>query len=467
MALAEQYTYLNVTIGTVDFTSFLASVEQSASLPFGPEIGRATLVFLDVADDMQAIPAWGTVVIKSGTAAPGTPVWGGYATRQSKEPFNYSGGVGYRVTVDCQSYAIAMTTTEPITQVYGGGNNESVVNDYDIVDDLVSTYLPAFYDAGSISSASPVVCNYISFSDETLRSSLNKVVERSSKDFGITAGGDFYYRPGTALGNLDHVLSDSFDLEDTFPMRVKPYHDSDSVDVRNAVRVIGGWTHSAVQTESFVTDGVAYSFQVDYFPEVIISVTLGGASQTVGVYLVDDPADFDVLVHYDARTFYYQLPPASGKTLEIQYRYPVRVNENIINAASVAAIGGTLWGPVINDSSISDGTVAQTIGSAYLAWATATNDRGQVTTNYVGTVGPYLPGYIIRVTAAALGWENKELEIQAVTVRFQSRPGGAGSCLAYWDLDLGTPLTVGRTLGDAFANPDAVLPKNYGPLILV
>lgn len=464
MALAHEYNYLNVQIGTVDFTSYLANTEQVASVPYGSEIGRATLTFRDDGT-LPAIQEWGTVVIKAGTAAPGTPVWGGFATRQSSEPVSIHGGDSRIVTVDCQSYAIRLATTEPINDTYGGGNNESIVQDYVIVDDLVSTYLPAFYDAGSISSASPVQCNYIQFSQETLRSALNKVVERSAKEFGITAGADFFYRPTGSLGVLDQILVEEPDYDETFPMQAKPYFDDDAVELRNAVRVLGGWTVSAIQTESFLTDGIVYAFQVAYFPQQIISVALAGVPQTVGVYLVDDPADFDCLVHYDQRKFYYQLPPSAGKTLEIVYRYPVRVVEDIFNAASIAAVGGTLWGPAIVDSSISDGTVAGQIGSAYLASATASIERGQITTSWVGTAALYQPGQIIKVSATALGWESNQLEIQAVTMRFAPRPGGVGSCLTYWDMNVGSPLSIGRTMGESFGDAPETTNWKEAPLI--
>lgn len=466
MALAHQFDYLNVQIGTMDLTSYLANTEQIAGVPYGSEIGRATLTFRDDGT-LPTIQEWGTVVIKAGTAAPGTAVWGGFATRQNSEPVSMEGGDVRMVTVDCQSYAIRLATTEPISETYGGGNNESILLDYAIVDDLVATYLPAFYDAGSISSASPVQCDYIQFSQETLRSALNKIVERGAKEFGITAAAEFFYRPTGSLGVVDQILVEDPDFEDTFPMQAKPYFDDDAVELRNAVRVLGGWSVSAIQDETFVTDGIAYAFQVDYFPQVIISVTLANIPQTVGIYLVDDPADFDVLVWYDQRQFIYQLPPSAAKTLEIIYRYPVRVAEDVLNAASIAAIGGTLWGPAIIDSSISDGTVARQIGSAYLAMSTASIERGQISTSWVGTAAMYLPGQIIKVTANAFGWESNQLEIQSVTIRFAPRPGGVGACLTYWDMDVGSPLSIGRTMGESFRDdPNAIYAKNFAPLIL-
>lgn len=464
MTLATQYTYLKVQIGTVDYTSYLAAEEQTATLPFGPEIGRASLVLLDTAAAMPAISPWGTVTIYAGTAAPGTPVWGGYATRQTREPFSYSGGTAYRVAVDCQSFAVKLAATEPITETYGGGNNESVTSDYDIVDDLVSTYLPEFYNAGLIGTASPVTVNYIQFDNESLRSCLNKVTERAAgRDFGVTAEADFYYRAGTVVGTVGYSLAETADYSASYPMTAKPYSDSDAQDLRNAVRVVGGWSLSAVQEETFVTDGSAYIFQVDYFPAQVVAVELANKPQTVGVYLVDDPDEFDCLVHYDTRRFYYGTPPATGQTLEIRYRYPVRVEEDVVNAASVAAVGGTLWAPAILDNSISSSAVAQATGSAYLASAATVLTRGQVTTTYAPIAGPYTPGQHIQFSASSLGWDNTKFQVQSVTMRFQSRPG---SCMTYWDLDLGTPTpTVGAQLADTYTNTAAIRPGNYGPEI--
>lgn len=464
MALACQYQYMKVQIGTMDFTRYLSNTEQTATMPAGAEVGRATLTFRDDGS-MPAIPKWGTVVISSGTAAPGTPVWGGYATRQSSEPFSMSGGTVRMVTVDCQSYAIALTTTAPITETFGGGDYDSIVLDTAIVSNLVQTYLPAFYDAGSISSASPVQCDYIQFSEETLRSALNKIDERSAKDYGITAAAKFYYRPRSSAGYSEHKLSDVPDYSATWPMQAKPYSDIDDVEVRNAVRVVGGWTLSAVQDETFTTDGIAYSFVVNYFPQDVIRVRLANVVLSVGVYLVDPPADFDVLVHYDQRKFIFQLPPGGGKTLEIEYRYPVRVEETVTNAASIAQVGGTLWGPTIQDSSISQATVAQLIGSAYLDRVTQSNERGQLTTNWVGTVSPYLPGQIIQVYTQALGWDEEPLEIQGVTMRFAPRPGGNGVCLTYWDLDVGRIQSFGHTLGGVYQDAPEVRAKTSSPAI--
>lgn len=462
MALAHQYSYMNVQIGTVDFTPYLANTEQVATMPIGAEVGRATLSFRNDGT-LPTIPKWGTVVIKAGTAAPGTPVWGGYATRQSSEPASMHGGTVSLLTVDCQSYAIRLSTTEPISETYGGGDYDAIILDNAIVANLVETYLPEFYDAGSISNSSPVQCDYIQFSEETLRSALNKIEERSDKEFGITAGADFYYRPRNTAVYSDHKLSDLPDYSNTWPMQAKPYSAIDDVEVRNAVKVVGGWTLSAVQDETFLTDGITYSFQVAYFPQDIIRVRLANIVLSVGVYLVDPPADFDVLVHYDQRRFIFQLPPDAGKTLEIEYRYPVRVEEVVTDAASIAEVGGTIWGPTIQDSSISQASVAQTIGSAYLARATASNVRGQVTTTWAGTASPYLPGQIVQVYALALQWEEEPLEIQAVTMRFAPRPGGNGVCLTYWDLDVGSIKSVGHTLGEMYRDAPEVRVKTFAP----
>ena len=116
MGLAHQHTYMSVQIGTVDFTAYLANTEQIATIATGSEIGRASLTFLDDSS-MPEIPKWGTVVISSGTASPGTTVWGGFATRVSSDPLSMSAGSKRVVVVDCQSYVVAMLLPAPISEI--------------------------------------------------------------------------------------------------------------------------------------------------------------------------------------------------------------------------------------------------------------------------------------------------------------------------------------------------------------
>lgn len=462
-----EWNKIQVLVGTVDYTGWLANREQTATLPDGPEIGRASFVLLDDGT-MPAIDDWSAITLKGGGTAATVNLWAGYVTRQQSEPFSETAGAARFVTLDCQSAAIKLLLTAPVTEQYGGGNNELIVNDRDVVAHLVSTYAPELYNIAKIGTADQVDIDYIGFRNESLRSALNKVAERTGRVFGVDAAPEFWYRKGTETGyvsDYDYKLVDSsWEEEERLPMTVKPVYDRDATELRNSVRVLGGATLSTVQVETFAGDDVTTVFQVDYAPDVVISVQVGGIDQTVGIMYVDDPADFDCLVEYDRRQFHFDEAPPSGKDLVIQYRYRVRVDVTVTDATSIAAVG-TIWAPVLEDGSISSAAQGSALGSAYLASTQATT-RATLTTRHGGTAGdvlPWEPGRLVAVTTTAFGWSNFSTRIRSVTMRAQPRPGGNGSCLIIWDLDVGSgPASAGRVYGRQWNNTE-VLPQQAAP----
>lgn len=461
-----EWNRIKVEIGTVDFTAWLANQEQIASLPDGPEVGRATFSLLDTGS-LPAVTEWQALTLYGGGTAATVPIWAGYVTRISQEPFSSVGGTARLVTLDCQSAVIRLLTTEPITTQFGGGDNESIQTDRDIVAALVSTYLPEFYNVAKIGTANQVDVDYIAFKDESLRSALNKITKRTNCMFGVDAVREFWYRKGDE-GDYGTVYDCSLtDAEETwndsrYPMTVKPYYDRDAMDLRNKVRVVGGWTLSDVQVETFVADGVTLLFTLAARPDVLLSVTVNGEAQTVGLMYVDDPADYDCLVNYDQQYVLFDKAPDSAADVVVQYRRNVRVEVDVENATSIAAIG-TLWAPTIEDASISSATQGSALGSAYLATFGAVTERAQVSTREsIGTV-TWEVGRLVHVTTAAFGWDEKLLRIRGVTARAQPLPGGDGSCVVEWDLDLGAPTAnVGQELGSNWNNTE-VFPRQHAP----
>ena len=179
------WTSITLHIDGTDYTDYLYNgVEQVATLPYGPEIGRATFALYD-AGTMHAINEWSEVVLTANSEI----VWGGFVTRITSEPHSISGGAGRLTTLDCQSYAILMLTAERLTATFGGGITDrykTMTYDYDVVAEIVKTLAIEVYDEGSISAVTPINLEFISFDHETLRGTLNKIVERTNKEFGIT-----------------------------------------------------------------------------------------------------------------------------------------------------------------------------------------------------------------------------------------------------------------------------------------
>lgn len=465
-----EWNKIQLLIGTVDYTGYLANQEVTATMPDGPEIGRASFALLDDGT-MPAIAEWKQVTLKGGGTAATVNLWSGYVTRQQSEPFSMTAGAKRTVTVDCQSAAVRLLTTQPITRVYGGGDLESIVTDRDIVANLINTYAPDLYNINKIGTADQTQIEYIGFKNESLRGALNKISQRTGRQFGVDAVPEFWYREGDEPGYGTEYAYSLTDVESVFAagapylsMTVKPLYDRDAIDLRNSVRVLGGATLSTIQEETFAGNDATTIFQVDYPPDVVISVEMGGVAQTVGLMYVDDPADFDCLVEYDRRQFHFDTAPPTGKNVVIRYRYSTRIDLTVQDSASIAAVG-TLWAPVLEDASISSAAQGSAVGSAYLA-STGAVTRATMTTRHGGTAGtvlPYEPGRLLTVTTEAFGWEDESLRIRNVTIRAQPMPGGDGSCLIIWDLDVGNgPVSAGRVYGRQWNNTD-VLPQQAAP----
>lgn len=253
-------------------------------------------------------------------------------------------------------------------------------------------------------------------------------------------------------------------------MRGEPIWDVDAVDRRNKIRVIGGWTYSDIVDDSFSGTGAQTNFVLTYKPAVVINITVSGVDQTVGVDFVDDPADFDVLVNYDTKTIKFTAAPGSLAPIHCYYRYNVRPDVTVADAASITAMGGTIWAPTLRDDSISGTADATAAGSAYLSQYGTTLYRGQVTTVHSGTAGgtivPWQPGGNVLISVDAWGLSGATtMTIKGVTMRAEPRPGGAGYCLVHWDLDLGGRMTVGQTIAGEARNVD-VSNQAFPPLML-
>ena len=467
MATTE-WRRISVEVGGEDVTQYLYGREQTATLPDGPEVGRASLTLrVDVEALADAFHDWDEVVIKAGGTAATVTVWGGYVTRRQYEPFSDLGGNYALVTLDCQSYALRLLTNQPIEKRFSLEATDPLTDEI-VVKSLVSTYLPAFYDAALV-GGTDFNLDYIAFAGDNLRQALQKVTSLSHKEYGVTPGKKFYYRDRGGGTTYAYQLAEGANEVTTYPFKGKPVYDVDSVDRRNSIRVIGGWTYSDIVRDSFSGTGAQTDFVLTYNPAVVINITLAGVDQTVGIDFVDDPADFNVLVNYDTKTIKFTVAPASLAQIYCWYRYNVRPDVTVADAAGITAMAGTIWAPTLRDDSISGTAQAMAAGSAYLAQYGTTLYRMQATTIHSGTAGgtivPWEPGANVTVDVQSFELPEPTMIIKGVTMRAEERPGGNGYCLVHWDLDLGGRFTVGQQMANSFSNVD-VINKATSPMML-
>lgn len=467
-----EWDRLSVTIGGNDVTAYLKEEPQVFQIVNGPEIGVASMVFIyDYSTRVVAleIDEWDAVVIRVGVSSADTVVWRGYVTRKLKEPLGNPLLGKTVMTVEAQSLSVLLATNEPIV---GTWNADTIgkFSDNGLVGTLINTYASALYDGSKITGGTTVM-EYIGFQDETLRSALEKITALTGKEYGVdTPSGKLYYRD-RASGTVTSILSDNPNYVTTFPIASNPVPVKleDALDFRNAVKVVGGWTHSALDTDNWSGDGSTKIFDLTEKPIVIVEITLSGVVQTYGYDVVDDPADFDVLVNYDTSKIKFYVAPGSFAPIVCKYRHLVRVETTVTDTASVSAIGMTLWAPVLEDKTLSGTAIAAAAGSAYLERYAAASDSIQLSTTHAEDNGtaviPYEPGKMIRFSVDRLDLASgNSLEIQSVSMRAEPRPGGDGYAKVFWDLSMGSYRTIGQRVSEGAQPKSGLYSQNFRPI---
>lgn len=468
-----EWDRLSVTIGGNDVTAYLKEEPQIFQIVNGSEIGTASMIFIydhSTRAEPLEIEEWDAVVIKVGVSTADTVVWRGYVTRKLKEPLGNPLLGKTIMTVEAQSLSILLATNEPIVGIWNATTIGGKFSDNGLVGTLISTYASALYDGSKITGGTTEM-DYIGFQDETLRSALEKITAITGKEYGVDApSGKLYYRDRIS-GTVTSILSDNPDYVTTFPIASNPVPVKleDALDFRNAVKVVGGWTHSALDTDNFTGDGSTKIFDLTEKPIVIVEITVSGTPQTYGYDVVDDPADFDVLVNYDTSKIKFYVAPAGSAPIVCKYRHLVRVETTVTDAASISAVGMTLWAPTIEDKTLSGTAIAAAAGSAYLSRYAAASDSVQLSTTHAENNGtaviPYEPGKMLRFNVDRLDLaSSNSLEIQSVSMRVEPRPGGDGYAKVFWDLSIGSYRTIGQRVTEGAQPLPGLHPQNFRPI---
>jgi hypothetical protein len=113
---------------------------------------------------------------------------------------------------------------------------------------------------------------------------------------------------------------------------------SDSSTIKNTIIVRGGEYQGSSTTYSVVADGAIKAIRSPYRLKNV-TVTLGGAAQTVGIDNIDDPASYNCLYNYQEKTLKFTVTPGAGVTVAITGNPMIPVIIKRSDSTSVAANG--------------------------------------------------------------------------------------------------------------------------------
>lgn len=214
-----------------------------------------------------------------------------------------------------------------------------------------------------------VVVDSISFTNATLREICNGLAAQSGSIFYVDPYYYLWYAPPSFVGVVVQ-LSDTPDGVNSFP-----YHDFsveyDSTNPVNTVMVVGSKQKAAAFTQLFSGDGSTKAFPLQFPPDTVTSVTIGGSSQRCGVDGVDNAKfgsslTYKALINKQIPNLQFATAPASGtNNVSITYTYEDQVISQVIAADAVASQKNQFWG-LVSDSNITSTTAAKHRGLAEL-----------------------------------------------------------------------------------------------------
>lgn len=160
----------------------------------------------------------------------------------------------------------------------------------DIIDDLIAAYAPGFTASNVVANVpvESITFNYISVKD-----ALAKLAKLSNYSWYVDYANDIHFfaknaepAPFDLTDASENYIYDSLEVSD------------DVSQLRNRVYVRAGETEGDPRTETFTGDGVKKFFKLSNKFSSVPTVTVDGASKTVGVDFLDNEADFDILWSY-------------------------------------------------------------------------------------------------------------------------------------------------------------------------
>jgi hypothetical protein len=274
------------------------------------------------------------IVITSGA----TKLFGGYITNRTATKIN-STQIEY--SISCQDYSLllmhklAVETYEDKTCAY-------------IINDLITTYCSSYSITQTNVSTGPTL-DRIQFNYITVFEALKKICKYTGYDFYIDYNKDLHF----FLAENNTAPFNIIDSTDVFDIEVK----RDLTNIRNAVYVRGGTYLSDTYTQNEKGNGTTKDFYTTYKPHDI-TVTVGGASKTVGIDNIDDSGSFDCLLNYQEKMIKFTSAPADGSAIVFTYKYDVPILVYLRDSLSIAALAALGDADGIREHRIKDNNIA-------------------------------------------------------------------------------------------------------------
>ena len=388
-----------VTIDSTDRTSKISFKSLRKRDNLNAQVDQCSFDILRYGSDTYE-PAVGEEVT---VTRDGTTIFGGVILRID-ETVEASTIIKYRVQcVDYSQYLKRQLVTERYTDTTVGA----------IIADLISNYTADGITGNNVEGGQSI--GSISFDRLTVADSLQKLADALSYVWYVDYDKDIHFFPKNAE-SAPYGLTDTSENYIYNSLSIT----ADLSQIRNSVLVQGGEVVSdSARTEYFDGDGTKVQFSLANKYNTKPTVTVGGASQTVGTEFLDDDASFDVMWNFNEKYLRFtsgNTPAAGSNNIVVSgtYLYPIVVKVPAPN--SIAEFG--LYEQAITDKTIRSQDEAIERALADLNTYKTSLYEGQFRTYTDGLRS----GQVLNINSTQRG-KNIDVLIQSVEAKMQDPEG--------------------------------------------
>lgn len=200
----------------------------------------------------------------------------------------------------------------------------------DIIDAIVAEYLPAGF---TVDCDLDVSVGYVAFNFEKPSRCMARLAELVGGDWYVDYDKVIHFFRSADI-SAPWVITDTNGKIQVDTLKIK----NDLSQIRNIIYVRGGEYQGDAYTETQKADGKKTTF-VSAYKYANITVTKGGAAQTVGIDFIDDPTSKDCLYNFNEKAVKFPTAPADGVEIAIGGNPYIPVYIKAKNDASIDEYG--------------------------------------------------------------------------------------------------------------------------------
>ncbi|MHB1334524.1 MAG: hypothetical protein ACYCXQ_01020 [Candidatus Humimicrobiaceae bacterium] len=254
------------------------------------------------------------VIITSG----GVRIFGGYIVKRTSKVIN---SLRVLYNLDCQDYTLLFYHKLSIVTV----ENETCKY---AMEYLINTYCASYGITTTNIETGPTL-NRIQFNYVTIADAFKKICDYTGYDWYI----DYYKNVYFFMAQNNPA---SFEVNDSAAVSNLEIN-RDLTQIKNAIYVRGASYISDIYTQNMVGDGTTKDFYLTYKPHDL-TITIGGASKTVGTDNIHDLSSYDSLVNFQEKMVKFASAPGAGVAIVFTYKYDVPILVYKRDPQSVAAL---------------------------------------------------------------------------------------------------------------------------------